>query len=217
MLEMTETNELTMCFAQSEKLHDARREAELELVGLVQSGDQAAFRDLIDRYQAKVFSAIHRILRNREDTEDTAQLVFTKVYFAIKGFDCRCSLLTWISKIATNECYSLLRKRRMKREHETDTPDYEGFATESWFGAGPQPAADRATVARDYLNKLLARIPAEDRFLLFLKEVEGHSIGELAEMTGSTESAIKTKLFRARHKLVEAAGRISRPTPAAAY
>jgi RNA polymerase sigma-70 factor (ECF subfamily) len=102
----------------------------------------------------------------------------------------------------------------MKLEHETDAPDYEGFATESWLGAGRQPPADRATVARDYLNKLLVRIPAEDRFLLVLKEVEGHSIGELAEMTGATESAIKTKLFRARHKLLEAAGRMSRPAAA---
>jgi RNA polymerase sigma-70 factor (ECF subfamily) len=211
------TNELTMCFARVETtLQDARRDAELELVGRVQSGDQVAFRDLVERYQNKVFSVIHRILRNREDTEDTAQQVFTKVYFAIKSFDCRCSLLTWISKIATNECYSHLRKQRVKLEHETDAPDYEVFATESWLGAGREPAADTATVARDFLYKLLARIPAEDRFLLVLKEVEGHSITELAEMTGASESAIKTKLFRARHKLLEAAGRISRPVPAAA-
>jgi RNA polymerase sigma-70 factor (ECF subfamily) len=216
MLELTETNEMTLCFGQTETLHDTRRDAELELVGLVKSGDQAAFRDLVERYQGKVFSVIHRILRNREDTEDTAQQVFTKVYFAIKGFDCRSSLLTWICKIAMNECYSFLRKRRVKLEHETDAPDYEGFATESWLGAGRQPAADTATVARDFLNRLLARIPPEDRFLLILKEVEGHSISELAGMTGASESAIKTRLFRARHKLLEAAGRMSRPVPATA-
>jgi RNA polymerase sigma-70 factor (ECF subfamily) len=214
MVELTQTNEMTMCFTQPGTLHDPRRDADIELIGRVQSGDQAAFRDLVERYQAKIFSVIHRILRNREDTEDTAQLVFTKVYFGVKNFDCRCSLLTWISRIATNECYSLLRKRRMKLAHETDAPDYEAFATRSWLGAGRQPAADTATVARDYLNKLLVRIPAEDRFLLIRKEVEGHSIGELAEMTGASESAIKTKLFRARHKLLEAAGRMSRPAPA---
>jgi RNA polymerase sigma-70 factor (ECF subfamily) len=216
MLELTETNEMTLCFPQAEAAQDARRDAELELVERVQSGDQAAFRDLVERYQAKIFSVIHRILRNREDAEDTAQQVFTKVYFAIKNFDCRCSLLTWICKIATNECYSLLRKRRLKLEHETAAPEYEAFATESWLGAAPEPAADTATVARDYLNKLLERIPEGERLLLILKEVEGHSISELAEMTGVSESAIKTKLFRARHKLLEAAGRLSRPVLAAA-
>jgi RNA polymerase sigma-70 factor (ECF subfamily) len=65
MPELTETNEMTMCFPRTETLHDARRDADLELVRRVQSGDQAAFRDLVERYQAKIFSAIHRILRNR--------------------------------------------------------------------------------------------------------------------------------------------------------
>src|SRR5258708_7893237 len=174
MPELSETNAMMMCFAQTETpLEDQRRESEREMVGLIQAGDQAAFRCLVHRYQSKVFSVIHRILRNREDTEDVAQQVFTKVYFAINSFDCRCSLLTWICKIATNECYTLLRKQRMKLAHETDAPDYEGFATESCFGANPEPAADAATVARDFLNKLLERIPEADRLLLILKEVEG--------------------------------------------
>ena len=73
----------------------------------------------------------------------------------------------------------------------------------------PTTAIDTTTAARDYLNKLLARVGEEDRLLLVLKEVEGHSIAELAEMTGASQSAIKTKMFRARQKLLEAAGRLS--------
>jgi RNA polymerase sigma-70 factor, ECF subfamily len=215
MIELTDTNEFTLCFPRADAQQDARRQAELELVGRIQSGDQAAFRDLVERYQGRLFSVIHRILRNREDTEDTAQQVFTKVYFAIKNFDCRCSLLTWICKIATNECYSLLRKRRTQNQHEADAPEYETFAAESRFDAAREPAADTQAAARDYLNKLLERIPEEERILLVLKEVDGHSISELSEMTGATESAIKTKLFRARHKLMDAAGRLSRPALAA--
>ena len=127
-------------------------------------------------------------------------------YFAIKDFDGRCLLLTWICRIAINECYSSLRKRRVKLVQETDGPEH----------AGNQPPVDRRLADRDYLNKLLARIPADDRALLIFKEVEGHSIGELAQMTGMTDSAIKIKLFRARHKLVEAASRLSRPMASAA-
>jgi len=189
------------CFPQQQEPQDARRLAEMALVRRVKSGDQAAFRDLMERYQAKVHSIVYGILHNREDAEDIAQQVFTKVYFAIKDFDGRCLLLTWICRIAINECYSSLRKRRVKLVQETDRPEH----------AGNQPPVDRRLADRDYLNKLLARIPADDRALLIFKEVEGHSIGELAQMTGMTDSAIKIKLFRARHKLVEAAGRLSRP------
>jgi RNA polymerase sigma-70 factor (ECF subfamily) len=192
-----------------EPLHDQHRAQELGLVRRVQSGDQDAFRQIVERHQDRIFSAIYRILHNREDSEDIAQQVFTKVYFAIKSFDCRCSLLTWIYKIAVNECYSHLRKRRLELAHEADAPEFDDFVTESWFGATRQPAADTAVAARDLLNKLLARLADEDRLLLLLKEAEGHSIAELAQMTGSSEAAIKTKLFRARQKLIEGAARLA--------
>ena len=194
------------CIPQAQEPQDARRLAEMVMVRRVQSGDQAAFRDLMERYQAKIHSIVYGILHNREDAEDIAQQVFTKVYFAIKDFDGRCLLLTWICRIAINECYSSLRKRRVKLVQEIDGPEH----------AGNQPPVDRRLADRDYLNKLLARIPADDRALLIFKEVEGHSIGELAQMTGMTDSAIKIKLFRARHKLVEAASRLSRPMASAA-
>ena len=188
---------------------DNRRILEFELVRRVQSGDQEAFRELVERHQNKIFSVVYRTLRNREDAEDVAQRVFTKVYFGIRSFDCRNSLLTWMYKIAINESYSHLRKRRLELALEVDSPEYEKFVADGWFGAARQSAIDSTTTARDYLNKLLARVGEEDRLLLVLKEVEGHSIAELAEMTGASQSAIKTKLFRARRKLLEAAARLS--------
>jgi len=61
---------------------------------------------------------------------------------------------------------------------------------------------------------MLAKVPADDRWLLVMKEVEGHSVGELMEMTGASESSIKTKLFRARQKLLQIAEQLSqRPAP----
>jgi len=191
---------LGSCIPQEERIEDPRRAGELELVRRVQAGDQKAFRDMLERYQAKVHSIIYGILRNREDTEDIAQQVFTKVYFAIKDFDCRCLPLTWICRIAINECYTHLRKRRLNVVEEPATsPEH----------AGNLPPVDKTLAQRDYLNKLLTRISEEDRSLLIFKEVEGHSIAELAEMTGLTASAIKIKLFRARHKLIQAADRLS--------
>src|SRR5260370_24650302 len=125
------------CIPQAQEPQDARRLAEMALVRRVKSGDQAAFRDLMERYEAKVHSIVYGILHNREDAEDIAQQVFTKVYFAIKDFDGRCLLLTWICRIAINECYSSLRKRRAH-----PTPENHDAATR---GTTPPRRHTRAT------------------------------------------------------------------------
>src|SRR5580700_3450362 len=181
----------TTCFLEKEPAQALRRTVEFELVRRVQLGDQEAFRDLVERHQNRIFSVVYRTLRNREDAEDVAQRVFTKVYFAIQSLDGRNSLLTWIYKIAINECYSHLRKQRLALAHEVDAPDYD---------ATRQSPGDSTTAARDFLNKLLAHVGEDDRVLLVLKEVEGHSIAELSDVTGASQSAVKTKLFRARRK-----------------
>ena len=96
---------------------------EAALVRRVQAGDEIAFRDVVERYQSKVFSIIYGILRNRNDAEDIAQQVFSKIYFSIRSFDFRSSLLTWIYKITVNECYDYLRKKRVRKlVYESDLP-----------------------------------------------------------------------------------------------
>lgn len=88
---------------------------EATLVRRVQAGDEIAFREIVDRYQAKVFSITCGILRNHNDAEDIAQQVFTKIYFSVRRFDSRSSLMTWIYRITVNECYDYLRKRRTRK------------------------------------------------------------------------------------------------------
>src|ERR1700744_4419152 len=94
---------------------DLKNSDEAALVRRVQAADELAFREIVDRYQAKVFSIIYGILRNHNDAEDIAQQVFAKIYFSIKNFDFRSSLLTWIYKITVNECYDYLRKKRVRK------------------------------------------------------------------------------------------------------
>lgn len=77
---------------------------EAEIIRRCQQGDEAAFRQIVERHQSKVFSIIYGIVRNRNDAEDIAQQVFAKVYLSIKGFDFRSSLITWMYKITVNEC-----------------------------------------------------------------------------------------------------------------
>lgn len=180
------------------------------LVKRIQNGDEIAFRELVERYQSKVLSIVHGILRNHNDAEDIAQQVFAKIYFSIKNFDSRSTLLTWIYKITVNECYDYLRKKRVRKlVYESDfTEDDSMRMDNSQPGADPSPAADVNLERRDLVVKLLSKVSAEERQLMLLKEVEGHSVEELAQMTGLNENTIKVKLFRTRQKLVKAAQRL---------
>lgn len=191
---------------------DHRNSEEALLVRRVQQGDQIAFQDLVEKYQAKVFSIIYGLLRNRNDADDIAQQVFAKVYFSIGSFDFRSSLLTWIYKITVNECYDYLRKRRVRKlVYESDFTEEDSRRMQNSEAAmDSAPSVEGNLARRDYVLKLLAKVPEEDRNLMLWKEVEGHSIEELALMTGMNENTIKVKLFRARQKLLKAAQRLSR-------
>ncbi len=191
---------------------DHRSTEEATLVRRVQAQDELAFREIVDRYQTKVFSIIYGILRNRNDAEDIAQQVFAKIYFSIKNFDFRSSLLTWIYKITVNECYDYLRKKRVRKlVYESDFSSEDSLRMENSEPATDHAVpVDRRLAQHDLIFKLLSKISEEDRSLILLKEVEGHSVEELAQMTGMNENTIKVKLFRARQKLVKAAQRLEK-------
>ncbi len=105
---------------------DFESTAEGALVRRAQTGDEIAFRELVERYQSKVFSIIHGIVRQRNDVEDIAQQVFAKVYFSLRNFDFRSSLITWIYKITVNECFDYLRKKKVRKlVYESDMSEDE--------------------------------------------------------------------------------------------
>ena len=191
---------------------DHKNSEEAALVRRVQAQDEIAFREVVERYQTKVFSIIFGILRNHNDAEDIAQQVFAKIYFSIRNFDFRSSLLTWIYKITVNECYDYLRKKRVRKlvyESDFSAEDAQRLET-SEPAVDPGPAVDNQLAQRDLIVKLLSKLSDSDRHLILLKEVEGHSVEELAEMTGLNENTIKVKLFRTRQKLLKAAQRLNR-------
>src|SRR5918911_346151 len=135
---------------------DHRHTEEAALVRRIQARDEIAFREIVERYQAKVFSIIFGILRNHNDAEDIAQQVFAKVYFSIGNFDFRSSLLTWIYKITVNECYDYLRKKRVRKlVYESDFSEEDSLQMENSQPASDhKPAVDTTLERRDYLMKL---------------------------------------------------------------
>ena len=119
-------------------------------------------------------------------------------------------MLTWIYKITVNECYDYLRKKKVRKlVYESDFSEDETLRMEQSEPDMEKPV-DAALSDRDLVMKLLSKVSEEDRNLMLMKEVEGHSVEELAQMTGMNENTIKVKLFRARQKLLKAAHRLGR-------
>ncbi len=184
--------------------------SEADIVRRAQAGDEQAYAEIVQRHQNMVFSVVHRMVRRRMDAEDLAQQVFAKIFFNLNKFDMRARLSTWIYRIALNESYDYLRRLKSRRVV------YEGdlYATEEDLNRERPASGDREPDAleraeqRDLLVKLLAHVSAQERLLLFQKEVEGKTVTEISEMTGINENTIKVKLFRARKRLVKAAKKL---------
>ena len=191
---------LTLPFQAGEKRADDR-----ELVRLSQSGMEAAFEELVRRHQQRVFALVAGILHRPDDVEDIAQQVFLKAYLGIKRFDQRAAFSTWLYKIAVNECWDYLRKRKVRPlTYEADLSEeqvsrLDGIVSSSRPPEGPNARAE----TREILERMLGVLPEQDRQLLVLKEIEGFSVQELAEILNLNVNTVKVRLFRARGRIMD--------------
>src|SRR5271154_942002 len=193
-------------------------EEERQLVRLAQSGEEAAFEELIRRHQQRVFGLVSGILRRREDVEDVVQQVFLKVFVSLKRFDQRAAFSTWLYKISVNECWDYLRKKKVRPlVYEADLSEQQVSRLDGVVSADQPPASasDRAE-ARDLLERMMEKLPEQDRELLVLKEVEGFSVQELAEILNLNVNTVKVRLFRARACLMDVYRRRLHSKPAGA-
>lgn len=180
-----------------------------ELVQKAQKGGKEAFEELIRRHQHRVFAVARGILKRQEDVEDISQQVFVKAYFSLKRFDQRAAFSTWLYKITVNECWDLLRKKKVRPlVFEAELSEEQSRQYASW----ENPVADAPDVsdrleARQRVERLLAYADERDRLMLILKEVEGFSVEEIAEVLSLNANTVKVRLFRARGRILKAARR----------
>lgn len=170
-----------------------------------QRGDENAFDELVRCFHPRVFSIIRGVLRKSNDVEDVAQQVFLKVYFALQKFNFQSTVGTWIYKITVNECYDHMRRRRVRPVAAlADLTAEESARVENLDVAGRAGAAglEAQIGSRELAGKLLRRLGAEERVLLVLKEIEGYSVREVAEILDLNENTVKVRLFRARQTLL---------------
>jgi len=179
------------------------REDEHLLVAAAKGGDAAAFEELVNRYERKIFRLTMNITRNREDAEDAMQDAFMKAYSHLDKFHEASRFYTWLVRIAANEALMRLRKRRpnqvsLDEPIETDD-DFIPQQIEDW---GPSPEQRFAqTEMRDILRGVIEELTPDFRIVFVLRDVEGLSTEETAEAVGISEAAVKSRLLRARLKL----------------
>lgn len=175
-----------------------------ELVRRAQREDKEAFEELIRRHQHRVFAVAGGIVRRREDVEDVAQQVFVKAYFSLKRFDQRAAFSTWLYKITVNECWDMLRKRKVRPlVYEADLSEEQARQVINSAEKGKdQPDISERLEARQRVERLLDGLDERDRLMLILKEVEGFSIEEIADVLDLNANTVKVRLFRARRRVV---------------
>lgn len=164
------------------------------------SGDQAAFGELVTAYQTAVYNLCYRMLGERTEAEDAAQEAFLRAYAHLDRYEPGRPFRTWLLSIASNHCIDRLRKRRL-----TWLSLDESLPPHAAFNADAQEPED-AVINRernDALQTLLAELPPDYRAAVVLRYWYDLSYAEIAEMLNTTESAIKSRLFRARQNLAE--------------
>ena len=172
-------------------------------------GDRAAFDALVDRWRDRVFRLARRFFRNDDDADEIAQEAFLKMYRAVGSFRADAPFEHWALRIATNVCRDQLRERRRR---PTDVLSELTTEPVAWLDRALEGAALDAAEsegARLVAADLLDSLPAKDRIVLVLMDLEGMSAAEVAEVTGSTRGAVKVRAMRARRALRRLAGKLA--------
>ena len=209
MPNVTNSEALRGIEAASEKEPLTPAEHQKALVRRAQNGDVSAYEELVRLHQHRVLGVVGGILRGSEDVEDVAQQALAKAYFSIRRFDLRSAFGTWLYKIAVNECWDYLRKKKVRRlVYEADLSEeqvrkLESLPEHGYGGASHREDAGRRLEQRQLVERLLGELDEKDQVMLVMKEVEGFSVEEIGEILELNVNTVKVRLFRARGRLVE--------------
>jgi RNA polymerase sigma-70 factor (ECF subfamily) len=182
--------------------------SDLELIGLAREGSERAFEEIVRRYSPRVLQVARKFFRQPAEVEDAAQEAFLKAYTQLSSFEGRGSFEGWLTRITTNLCLNMLRSA--KRRAESTVSDLTQDQSE-WLeirmadvSAARHRSTERGLVAADLAEKVMSDLSPDDRLVLMSLEGDDLSVKEVAEMTGWSESKVKTQAFRARRRMREA-------------
>lgn len=174
------------------------------LVRAAQKGDQTAFRQLVERYQRRVYQLALGMTKDADDAMDISQETFVRVHRYLPSFKGDSSFFTWTYRIAMNLCLDAQRRKgRSERIDLTQGDEAEieaAMDAPSAALAGPQRAALNAEL-KEKIEEALAGLSENHRAILLLRELEGLSYEELAKVLGIRKGTVMSRLFHARLKM----------------
>ncbi|MDP9349834.1 MAG: sigma-70 family RNA polymerase sigma factor [Gemmatimonadota bacterium] len=180
-----------------------------ELVVRARKGSQAAYRELLGRYQRPVFSLVYRMVRDREQAEDLAQETFVKVFNNIERFDPKYKFSSWIFKIATNLAIDAIRKKEPvtvsldgSRHATTDEAIEATRIQVASEDENPEELLESKELGTE-IERAIGRLRPEYRTAIVLRHVEGRAYEEIAEIMDVPLGTVKTYIHRARGELKE--------------
>ena len=177
-----------------------------QAIAQVRDGDHAAFRVLVERYQARALRVAWRVLRDEEQARDAVQEAFLKAYRSLRRFEGRSSFYTWLYRLVVNVCLDMRRRERPEVRVDWEEGGALDGASDAHSSTGiddPSQGVERAELGAA-LQAAIAALPDTQRETLLLREVEGLSYAEIAEALGISKGTVMSRLHYARRKVQDA-------------
>jgi RNA polymerase sigma-70 factor, ECF subfamily len=172
-----------------------------KLVARSQEGDQLAFEELVRKYQQVILNLAYHYIGRRDEIEDIAQKIFSKVYFSLPKFDIRRPFFPWLYRIAINQCYDELRRAKRQKVRT-----FSELSLEETSSIEKLMNQNELTTSSDgerqelhaLLHKMLDQLPSHQKMAIVLRDIEMISYIQMAKVLKCTEQAARLKVFRAR-------------------
>lgn len=187
-------------------MSDAPRD-DLRFVAALKRREERAFNKLVVRYQDRVYNLCYRLLGSEEEARDVAQEVFVTIFQKIDHFRGDAKLSTWIFRVATNHAKN--RIKYLARRHDRDKDSFEDMHVKPSDGrlSASVPRPDQVLDGNRleaFLQRELAALDEDQRTVVVLRDVQGLTYEEIADVTGWNPGTIKSRLHRARVRLKDA-------------
>ncbi|MDZ7844327.1 MAG: sigma-70 family RNA polymerase sigma factor [Anaerolineales bacterium] len=174
----------------------------------LRSGDRAEFARVVDAHSEKIYRLGLKMLHNEQDAEDILQETFIKAYHGFQDFKGKSRISTWLYRIAANEALMLIRKRKNDKQTSLEAArvtaegeDYTPLNLVDWCCLPEEEYLSAEAI--NYLDRAVDQLPEAMRVTFILRDIEGLSTRETAQVLEISESAVKTRLSRARLRLRE--------------
>jgi RNA polymerase sigma-70 factor (ECF subfamily) len=166
---------------------------EVALIQKCQAGDERAFRELVDRYQRRTYWIAHNMTGSYEAAQDISQEAFIRVFRNLVRFDTKKNFYTWLYQIVVNLCIDHLRKESHNRSADLEVVG--GVADDEH--KQPLPATDKLEL-RGRVQKTLDKLPPKYKAVLTLRDIQGFSCEEIAQIVDCTNATVRWRVHRAR-------------------